>query len=657
MFSKNDTQRLGASDQLSRLDSFQILDCTDSSSVKCATLNSLDCTTPCVMAPRKSTSKTKPVEVSREEIEDIMKNVVSQPETGGGEPGPRTRSQAARNTNDNGPGSPLMPASRAVTTPHLAVVGSSTTVTGRPALIQRVLGFLFNQILRVLSSLYHILLFLSTIVLWVCNLIFSIFRYYMCFCLPVILLIIVLLLVVYFCIYALQQWDSTAEYWKPLSYIGVNTGFLTTLTHHTVCYTGFVQVPGYEICPSRSVIPLERNDSGQHWGLDKESVTLGQHIYPLFEEAFAENSSAEGVPSNVLRQIGFQEKIEWWSAQARKYKDLSFDLEAYMAREEIAGLRGKVNNTCYVPNNEEDSILRMQKNALGLHDRIVILVQALREVQSHTMRFEATFEATIKAPFLLKPTPPNSTCHEACKPSWWEWRRKRAWDAQEETRRQYVDSIIALRRILVELFEVVNRAAGKRRDVDGDKMSALKHSVTRAEQEKRCFAREEEAAAAAAKQKEQDMKWGALLVRWVSELIWQPQRDSASTETKYDKDLREGLREQRLALLARVAELASSMSEPLDNIRELLLERQESIKQIEAYTNAGDLRRVANGTPKVPEHAKGLVDLADWQIEAENNRFRREERRRAEMVEKGKGDGSVAGAANPESSDRDTTKG
>jgi hypothetical protein len=299
----------------------------------------------------------------------------------------------------------------------------------------------------------------------------------------------------------------------------------------------------------------------------------------------------------------------------------------------------------------------MQKNALGLHDRIIILVQALREVQSHTMRFEATFEATIKAPFLLKPTPPNSTRHEARKPSWWEWRRKRAWDAQEETRRQYVDSINALRRILVELFEVVNRAAGKRRDVDGEQMSALRHSVTRTEQEERCIAREEEAAAAAAKQKEQDMKWGALLVRWVSELIWQPQRESTSTETEYDKGLREGLREQRLALLARVAELASSMSDPLDNIRELLLERQEGIKQMEAYLNVGDLGRVANGTPKVPEHARGLVDLADWQIEAENNRFRREERRRAETVEKGKGDGSVAGAANPESSDRDTTKG
>lgn len=253
LLSKNDTQRLGASDRISRLDSFQILDCTVSSSVKCATLHSLDCTTPCVMAPRKSTSKPKPVEVSREKLEDIMKNLTSHPETRGGESGPSTRSQAVSNTNDH-----------EAITPHLAVAGSSTTATGRPALIQRVLGFFFNQTLRVLSWLYHVLLFLSTIVLWVCNLIFSIFRYYMCFLLPAILLIIVLLLVVYFCIYALQQWDSTAEYWKPLSYIGVNTGFLTTLTHHTVCYTSFVQVPRYEICPSRSVIPLERSDSGQH---------------------------------------------------------------------------------------------------------------------------------------------------------------------------------------------------------------------------------------------------------------------------------------------------------------------------------------------------------------------------------------------------------
>lgn len=477
----------------------------------------------------------------------------------------------------------------------------------------------------------------------------------MYFFLPAILLIIVLLLVVYFWIYALQQWDLTAEYWKPLSYIGINTGFLTTLTHHTVCYAGFVQVPGYEICPSRSVIPLERNGSGQHWVLDKETVTLGQHIYPLFEEAFAENSSVEGVPSNVLRQIGFQQQIEWWSAQARKYDDLGFDLEAYIAREELAGFLGKVNNTCYVPNNEEGSILRMQKNAQALHDRIVTLVQALREVQGHTMRFEGTFEATIKAPF-LQPTPPTSTCHELCKPSWWEWRRKRAWDVQEETRRQYVDSMNALRRILDELYEIVNHAAGVRRDVDGEKMRTLRHSVTRAEQEERCIAREAEAAAAA-KQNEQDMKWRALLMRWVSELIWEPQRDSSSTATKHFEGLFEDLREQRLALLVRVTELTSSTLEPLDFIRELLLERQEGIKQMEAYINAGDLGRVANGTPRVHEHVRGLVDLADWRVEAENHRFRREERRRAEMAQRGKGDGSVAGAANPESSDRDTIKG
>ncbi len=41
----------------------------------------------------------------------------------------------------------------------------------------------------------------------------------------------------------------------------------------------------------------------------------------------------------------------------------------------------------------------------------------------------------------------------------------------------------------------------------------------------------------------------------------------------------------------------------------------------------------------------------------ETERERREERRRAEMAQRGKGDGSVAGAANPESSDRDTIKG
>jgi hypothetical protein len=65
------------------------------------------------------------------------------------------------------------------------------------------------------------------------------------------------------------------------------------------------------------------------------------------------------------------------------------------------------------------------------------------------------------------------------------------------------------------------------------------------------------------------MKWGALLIRWISELIWQPQRNSASTAAKHD----EGLREQRLALLVHITELTSSILAPLDLIRELLLER------------------------------------------------------------------------------------
>ena len=556
-----------------------------------------------------------------EEIQKMMKSLAGEEETQrrGEASGRLTRSKTAdktaRNTNTT-----HVSGSVAAVAPPVAVArssrtaGSSSSAPGCPSTRQRALAYT-SPILGFLAWLfYRIVLIFSATVQWVFNLIYSVIRYYL-------FLVIILFCSIYIGIYALQRWDSTIKYWPLLSIVGINAGFLTTLSHKTLCYVVFIQVPGYEICPSHPAAPLQRVDGGarapgQHWGLDNECLASGPHIfYPPFEAAFDENISMEGVPGNVLRQIGFQQQIDWWAAQPRRYAVLDDDLRAYLAHEELV----VGSNTCYVMNNEETpgdsrALLGIQKQIHALHDHILVFVDALREVQGGSMRFEGTFEATIKAPFFLLPS--SSSSHEACQPAWWHWRRKRACRAQDELRRKYVDSIEAMRRILEDLYTVVHHAAGVRRDVDSEKMRALARAIAQAAQEERCVALH-------LQQQSLTSNWRSKipLFGWLANLF---RNHYDNTAPKQHKE--QDLHTQRLTLLARVAELSGSTLTSLDFIHELLLERQEEIKQLSAYANAVDLVRVASGNPRVWEHARGLVALAEWRISAEINRVRREVR-------------------------------
>lgn len=169
----------------------------------------------------------------------------------------------------------------------------------------------------------------------------SILQYYL-------FLVIVFIFTIYFGTYQLQQWESKIEYWPFLP-----NSSLTTLSHKTLCHVIFIQIPGFEICPRPIAAvgnPLQPHarDQGQYLGLENQCLASSTYIfYPTFEAAFDDQASTKDVPANVLRQIGFQQQIEWWAAQPRKYANLDDDLIAQIAIEELLDLVSDNSETCY----------------------------------------------------------------------------------------------------------------------------------------------------------------------------------------------------------------------------------------------------------------------------------------------------------------------
>jgi hypothetical protein len=574
---------------------------------------------------------------SREELQTAMEVLTGKRQTRGGVPVPRSKTvDQTKGKTETASGSGSVSLHTGAAPVGAGAAGGGGGGGGGPNRRQRGQNYI-STCVGVIGWLVWAVLFLFVqVVQWVWRVLVSwccsILRYYL-------VLVMIFIFAIYFGTYQLQQWDSKIQYWSFLP-----NSSLTTLSHKTICHVIFIQIPGFEICPRppaaiRNSLQTDARDQGQRLGLENQCLASNPYVfYPPFEAAFDDQASTKDVPAYILRQIGFQEKIDWWAAQPRKYANLDDDLIAQIGIEELLGLVSENSETCYI-HNSSSTLLVIQKQIHALKDHIEVMVDALRALQGNSARFEATFEATIKFPFFSSaastspsPSPPSDeiSCED---PIWWfQFHRKRICRAQQELRNKYLDSISAIALLLLDLQKVISKAASIQRDIDGTRMRAIATSVAQAASEERCLPSH---LSSNAEKQQARSSWS-----WFTSLF-HSQAHSQQIEQD-EKEERSRLREihsQRLDILSRITALANSTIENLDIIDSILLERTNDIKQLSAYLNARDLRRVEKGNPDVRQHARGLVDLVVWGVMREVNKVKREEEERKKVNSSKSGNG------------------
>ena len=335
-----------------------------------------------------------------------------------------------------------------------------------------------------------------------------------------------------------------------------------------------------------------------------------ENVFPrhsLRHEACPETSTTtEGPPSNVLRHIGFQEQIDWWTAQVPLYAALDKDIRLHLYRKD----HERLNFTCRLRNGQDHPTLaQIQSHIHILRDIISEFTAELRTVQEGAMRFESIFVATVEV-FVHQPQPNSSSPYS--EPWWWEFGRKREEGA---LRKAYIESVNAAAQILDELFLLANNTAGLSRDIHAERIGPLSLSIRefekQVEKEEKCIERQQ-----------QNQQNEATFFRRIWSRVtglW------ASTPMLYAEDelTEEQLIRERRELLDRGKVLAGNSFREGLFIWELLLSRQADIKELSKFAEKRELVRVMDGVARVRDQAYALCLLAEWQCKVEVSRIKR----------------------------------
>jgi len=407
---------------------------------------------------------------------------------------------------------------------------------------------------------------------------------------------------IYFSTFTIQQHDP-----KTFWFIDLGNGILTNMSHRFVCPWYPLQIPGYRICPRSQQLKQAIEDD---WAGSKENVVVNiENVFPRHSpshEACPESTTAEGPPSNVLRHIGFQEQIDWWTAQVPLYAALDKDIRLHLYRRDL----DRLNFTCRSRNGQDHPTLaQIQSHIHILRDIISEFTAELRTVQEGTMRFESIFVASVEG-FVHQPQPNSSSPYR--EPWWWEFGQKRE---ERALRKAYIESVNAAARILDELFLLANSTAGLSRDIHAEKIGLFSLSIRefekQVEKEEKCIERQQ-----------QNQQNEATLFRRIWSHVtglW------TSTSMAYAEDelTEEQIIRERRELLDRGKVLAGNSFREGLFIWELLLSRQADIKELSKFAEKRELVRVMDGVARVRDQAYALCLLAEWQCKVEVSRIKR----------------------------------